>query len=193
MKPSKQSGKKKSKTPLYRNTLVVNLLGGPGCGKSTMSAGLFSELKWRNIDCELAAEYAKDAVWEERYKTLENQIYVFGKQHHRIFRLLGKVQVIITDSPLFLTPIYDSERRESLKELAINEINKCNNLNIVLVRDKHYNPNGRNHTESEAREIDKNIEKFLSDNDFGFNYIQGRRDGVYDLTQLVIKILNESK
>lgn len=43
-----------------KNTLVVNLLGGPGCGKSTGAAYIFSQLKMRNIDAELVTEFAKD-------------------------------------------------------------------------------------------------------------------------------------
>ncbi len=63
-----------------KSALIVNLFGGPGAGKSTMAAGLFSELKWRGINCELATEYAKEKVWEESYAIFENQIYIFGKQ-----------------------------------------------------------------------------------------------------------------
>ena len=45
-------------------TLVVNFFAGPGAGKSSMAAGLFAELKFRGVNCELATEYAKDKVWE---------------------------------------------------------------------------------------------------------------------------------
>ena len=36
-----------------KKTLFVNLFGGPGTGKSTLCAAVFSELKRRGIDCEM--------------------------------------------------------------------------------------------------------------------------------------------
>lgn len=174
--------------PKYKDTIVVNLLGGPGAGKSTMAAALFAKLKWGGIECELAAEYAKDLVWEKRNKTFENQVYIFGKQHHRIFRLLGQVEVIITDSPLFLTPIYDGEKRETLKKLVFEEAAKCNNLNIMVVRRKDYNPNGRNHTKSQATEVDKSVYHFLLDNDIPFECVDGTPAGV---DHIAIQVCNK--
>lgn len=159
-------------------TLVVNLLGGPGCGKSTTAAHIFAELKWKGIDCELASEYAKELVWEKRYKTFENQIYLFGKQHYRIYRLLGQVEVVITDSPLILTPIYDLERRESLKQLVLHEYNKVDNFNIFLTRRKQYVSNGRNHTEEEAKGVDRQILTFLKDNSLDYTTLDGDKDTI---------------
>ena len=37
---------------MSKNTVVVNLFGGPCCGKSTVASGLFYELKCLGIDCE---------------------------------------------------------------------------------------------------------------------------------------------
>ena len=48
-----------------KDTLVVNLFAGPGAGKSTGAAYIFSMLKMAGIDTEYVNEYAKDKVWED--------------------------------------------------------------------------------------------------------------------------------
>ena len=45
---------------------VINLFGGPGCGKSTTAADLFARMKLRGLSVELVTEYAKDVVWDEK-------------------------------------------------------------------------------------------------------------------------------
>lgn len=47
-----------------KNALVVNLFGGPGCGKSTTMARLFADLKTRGLNVEMVSEFAKDLVYE---------------------------------------------------------------------------------------------------------------------------------
>lgn len=41
-------------------TLVVNLFGGPGSGKSTGAAYVFARLKMLGYNAELVTEFAKD-------------------------------------------------------------------------------------------------------------------------------------
>ena len=43
-----------------KETLVINLFGGPGCGKSTTMARLFADLKARGYNVEMVSEFAKD-------------------------------------------------------------------------------------------------------------------------------------
>lgn len=141
-------------------TLVVNLFGGPGTGKSTIMADLFSRLKWQGYNVEMAPEFAKEKVWEESFRTLDNQVYIFGKQHHIINRLKGKVDVIITDSPLLLS-MYYGPVNSHLDELILWETAKNRNLNIFLNRKKGYNPAGRMQNEQEAEQIDSALRDML--------------------------------
>lgn len=147
-------GQKIPCTGCGRNTLVVNLFGGPGTGKSTTAAGIFSLLKQRGILAELIQEYAKDKVWELSSNTLRNQLYVFGKQHHRLWRVNGQVDVAVTDSPLLLSIYYGRENSDTFKTLVREEHAKLRNLNIYLRRVKSYEPSGRLQTEEEAKKID---------------------------------------
>lgn len=53
-------------------TIVVNLIGGPCSGKSTIASGLFYANKKLGINAELALEFAKDKVWEESFRTMDD-------------------------------------------------------------------------------------------------------------------------
>ena len=142
--------------------IVINLFAGPGSGKSTTCAGIFAKLKLAGINCEMALEYAKDKVWESSYEVLDDQIYVFGKQLHRIFRLKDKVEVVITDSPLLLSILYDKTENPYLRDLVLDQFGKFDNRNYFIHRDTDYNPKGRLQTESEAKEIDKVLINLLN-------------------------------
>ena len=54
------------------DTLLVNFYAGPGTGKSSTMAGVFSELKWMGVNCEMAPEFAKEKVWEGSLNILDN-------------------------------------------------------------------------------------------------------------------------
>lgn len=155
------------------NTLVVNLFGGPGCGKSTLAADIFAKLKWENINAELVTEFAKDLVWEERFNILTNQIYVLGKQMQRIDRLIGKVDVIITDSPILLSNIYNKNFSNDFNKLVFEIFAKYNNLNYYIQRIKPFHAKGRMQTESQAMEIDIAIKYMLMSNKIQYNNIKG--------------------
>lgn len=174
-----------------QKTLVVNLLGGPGSGKSSLRAGVFYDLKFRGIDCEEAPEYAKDLVWSKSQFTLGNQIKVFGEQHDRIFRLQGQVEVVITDSPLLLTPIYDQRESDTLRRLAMEEFNSMWNYTVFLKRCKPYNPNGRNQDEEGAKEIDRKIADFLLDNQIPFETTKGLAEGKDYIVKKVLMLLGK--
>lgn len=152
-----------------KETIVINLIGGSGSGKSTIASGIFYNLKKNNIDCEMALEFAKDKVWEESYRTLDDQIYVFGKQYHRLWKLLGKVDVIITDSPLILSAIYNKEQSDYFENFIIEQFKKFNNKVYFIERNpSQYQENGRMQNLEEAIEIDEKILDILKRNNISF-------------------------
>lgn len=163
--------------PQPRKTLVVNIFSGPGAGKSTMCAGIFSDLKHQGVECEMALEYAKDLVWQKRNFTFEDQLYLFAKQHHRIFCLLGQVDVVITDCPILLSPVYDGHNRKTLEKLIVEEHNKMWTYNVFLKRKKKYNPNGRIHNEAQAHTIDRKTLDVLDRNGIPYETADPSNEG----------------
>ena len=173
-----------------QQTLVVNCFGGPSAGKSTIATGVFSDLKFRGINCEYVNEFAKQLVWEERHQTFKDQIYIFGKQYHRIHRLLGQVEIIITDSPILLTIVYDGEKRKSLEQLVIEEHNKMWTYNVFLNRKKDFNPKGRLHDENEAKTLDLIIAEMLNEHNVIYEVFNGNPEGRDAIVKKVIMLLN---
>ena len=156
-------------------TLCCNLFGSPGSGKSTMAALVFSRLKILGVNCELVTEFAKDKTWEKNFSALSNQVYVFAKQYFRMDRCADQVDVIITDSPLALSPYYnkDPDIHKPLCELAVRISNKFNNLNYFIRRVKKYNPIGRNQTEDESNKIAVDLKNMLKDYDIPYVEVDG--------------------
>ena len=154
---------------------VANFFGSPGCGKSTLSAYCFAKLKMMGVNCELVTEFAKDKVWEKNNEALSNQIYIFAKQYYRITRCAEKVDVILTDSPLFLSPFYnkDPDIDEPLKDIVFKISQKYDNLNYFLRRVKKYNPIGRLQTEAESNEYGIRIKDMLKSYSIPFTEIDG--------------------
>ena len=174
---------------MEKNTIVVNLFAGPGAGKSTGAAYIFSKLKMAGVDAEYVTEFAKDKVWENNKDSLRKcQFYITGKQAWRMARCAGKVDIIVTDSPILLSAMYASDNPELVPGI-IYEYNKYRNINYFIDRVKAYNPNGRNQTLEEAKEIDKNLKDFLAMNCVVYNEVPGNEEGydsvVHDLLEML--------
>lgn len=168
--------------------IVVNLFAGPGSGKSTTAAGIFSILKLHEINCEYVPEFAKDLTWENRFKTLENQIYIFAKQQHRLWRMIDQVDVVVTDAPLIQGLAY-IEKKPSLTQLVMSQANEFNNLNFFLTRVKVYNPKGRFQTMEEAMELDTKIINTLMSNKIVFKDVHGDKNAINEIAQVVLNKL----
>lgn len=176
-------------------TLVINLFAGPGTGKSTTMAYIFSKLKYEGINCEMAPEYAKEVVWTDVNESkqlpgrLTDQIYIFGKQQNRIRRLNNKVQVVITDCPILLSLLYGKDKSDTFKQLVKETHNEFNNINIFLTRSKKYNPSGRLQNEEKAKELDSEIIDLLFENKIFTRVEYGTQEGGDNIVKLILETL----
>ena len=176
-----------------KQTLVVNIIAGPGARKSTMCAGIFFDLKSKGINCEIATEHAKDLIYNKDLDSIHDQIYLFGNQFHRIKRLLGEVDVILTDSPLVLQPVYDKEKRETFEQLVMEEMTKMWNYNVFLKRSGEHDPNGRIHNKEQSIEIDKKILDLLDKYNEGYETFEGTEDGKNKIVGKILSLLKYNK
>lgn len=152
-------------------TKVINFWGAPGSGKSTVASQVAGFLKTMGRECEIATEVAKDLVWDNNIDTLRDQLWVFAEQHRRLYRLLDKVEIIVTDCPLPLiisylrlpdryTKFEDSkEWKDSIEDLILDTYRLYDNMDFLLVNDGTHSNVGRVHDESAARELEKQISK----------------------------------
>lgn len=154
---------------------MVGMVAGPGTGKSTTAAGVFFELKQRGVNCELVGEYAKDVVWGRTTVTLGNQIYIFGKQYHRLWRLMGQVDVIVTDAPIIMSLYYGGKMGDTFKKLVLQTHHDMENMTYFLERVKEYNPAGRMQTEDEAREVDGVLRGLLDEHGIAYTPVRADR------------------
>jgi hypothetical protein len=172
--------------------LVVNLFAGPGAGKSTTAAAVFSELKQQHINCELVSEFAKAKVWEKSTDVLKDQIFVFGQQFHKQFVLEGQVDVLITDSPLLLSSIYhDGSFGHHFDQSIIYNFRRFNNLNFYLERVKPFNPKGRMQGLDAAKQYDQKIKNMLDELALPYHQLPGDRDAVAVIVDAVINSLSD--
>ena len=174
-----------------KKPIVINLIGAPGAGKSTGAAYIFSELKQKGVNCEYISEFAKDKTWENNSVALSYQPYVFGKQSYKMHRCREDVDVIITDSPLPLSIIYNKETgiQESLKSLVMDVFNTYRNLNFFVTRVKPYNPKGRNQTAEESDKLAPKIASLYDDLNINYSVIRGQKEDYQDVADYVWGIL----
>jgi ABC-type cobalamin/Fe3+-siderophores transport system ATPase subunit len=160
-------------------TTVVSLIGGPGCGKSTLASLLFYKMKLKNLNCELINEYIKEWVYAEiNPNGVFNQLFISANQFRKESLLFNKVEYVITDSPILLGIVYDYHYNKNYEILNVIleyiKIAKENNVEykyFYIKRSTKYNEVGRFQPEQEAIEIDELILKTLKALDIQYEIV----------------------
>lgn len=150
-------------------TVVVNMFAGPGAGKTTAAWEIASELKKRGYVTEYVPEYAKELVWDHRMELLdgsrEHQLQLLQEQEHRVQRLDGQVDFIVTDSPILLNTMYLSEGNEQEKQrysdAVYGRFSRYQNFCVFIQRSGSFEKAGRIHDLVQSRTLDRAIREML--------------------------------
>lgn len=182
-----------------KKTVVINILGGPGVGKTTIANELFVNLKKMGKDVEAVSEFAKELVWEKRNEAFDDRLYMHAEQNHRLMMMNGNLDYIITDSPLILTSIYNKfylkdkfpkAYNKMIDDVTMQTFNLYQNKTFYIERKVDYNTLGRRESESEALQIDKRIKKYLSDNKIPYYKISDRDDAAKQILTIILEDLH---
>lgn len=120
---------------------------------------------------------------------------MLAKQYFRMTRCESKVDVIITDSPLLLSLIYNTNKErlgENFDKLVIHLFNNYNNMNYFINRVKPYNPIGRLQTEEESNQLSIKIKSIFNSAGCDMIDINGDTNGYNKVVEDVIsKLVNK--
>lgn len=174
-------------------TIVVNLLGAAGSGKSTIAGEVFVKLKKLGIPSENIQEYAKSVVYEENYKRLNDQLFIYANQYHSMLIAKDSARVLVLDSPLLLSLFYNQNfaknavPEELFKELVMDGYSKFDNMNYFINRKHEYKQEGRYQTEEEAKKQEAQMREML----FNMNIDIKELDSSQPCADIIVKEVQE--
>lgn len=162
-----------------KNTIVINAFAGQGAGKTTSCLEVAEKLKKQGFVTEYVQEYAKELVYDNNLIMLdghyEHQFAILNEQMKRINRLYGKVDFIVTDSPILLNNTYLNEDKNTEVYSAYSDsVNKLyglyNNFNYFVERDTSvFEKEGRIHNFEQSIAIDNELKNMLHNNQIDFD------------------------
>lgn len=144
----------------------INLLGGPGLGKSTLAAFIFQQMKKEGYKIELVTEYIKTWTYIPRSPRSWDSFYCQMKQVHQEDVILRSgMPLIITDSPIFLGCFYAWHHGDPGVPMMLDVVKRFDqmypSLTILLDRGTiFYDPAGRYETQKQALEADQQLAIF---------------------------------
>ena len=115
-------------------SLLINIFGAPKSGKTTMMASITTFLKLRGAKCEMAPDFPKEVLYEERFSLLQRQLYILAVQEKRIYDLYKFSDVVVTDCPILHSVVYNHDQCKTLHPYIKELHESYNNLNIMMRR-----------------------------------------------------------
>jgi hypothetical protein len=158
---------------MHVKTHVVNLIGGPGVGKTTMAHLLVYLASIKHVSAAFVPEYVKSWALESRPFRPYDELYFLGKQARYESIHYGRSELIVTDKPLVMDVMYArkfspqlagavEQSVTSLMAMAEQELG-VRYANVVLKRVHPYQTHGRYQDEAGAREMDVDMVGILKE------------------------------
>lgn len=146
-------------------TIIVNPVAGPGAGKSTLAHNLFALMKAAGEKVEFVTEYAKELTYDEDWMMLSEQALVLREQERRQRRLRGKVDYVVTDSPLPVGLVYAPPPFDEpwFAERVWKAFDAYENFTVFVERVHPFQTYGRYHDEAESLELDARLRVLFKD------------------------------
>jgi len=177
-------------------TLRIGLVGAPGASKSTSAADVFVHCKRTGITVELVSEVAREEInkgW--KIKSIAEQFLINQKQREKEDIIPKEIQVMITDSPAFLTYYYALWNAECpsdenlimthLYSEFLKDLKRYDHV-IYLNRVKPYVKDGtRVQTEEESDEIGVHLKTLLDMHHVNYIELDGNEDAVKCIMQII--------
>lgn len=151
-------------------------------------------MKTDGYKVELVSEFAKELTFSDDMTRLKDQLLILAEQHHRMFRLQGKVDYVVHDSPINMGQVYLNDATIPAEEFKIFNnalFARYNNLNIFLQRnvEEHgYQEYGRSQDLQGAIELDEKIKLMLEENSIDFHIVKMGSEAVNDIYNIIQRI-----
>lgn len=175
-------------------TKVVNFIGAPSVGKSTMSSLVYAEMKMLHKSVEIVPEVAKWLIYKGQFDKLNNQYYVSSKQYNQVKALNGKVEYVIGDSGIFTGLYYNREYTNNMSDInktekmILSKNNEFDNIYIFIESNPEFafENEGRVHNEEQSKKIQIDLKDMLKEFKIPYKSFLSHRDSVAGIVQYIL-------
>lgn len=146
--------------------LVVNLIAGPGSGKTTVALGLASMLKQKT---GLQIEYCPEVIREYIYRKEDYIQEVVTSEQYEKLKIYqnAEIDILVQDCSLLNALVY-KEYSNVAKDYIFKMFNEFDNITYFIPRNKKYISKNREQSEDQALELDKKFIQVHEENNIGF-------------------------
>lgn len=172
-------------TPERYPTKVVNIIGGPGCGKSLFSAAIMLHLHQHGKTVEQVPDHARALVLRQAFDALRNQYQVALTQFRMLELLHGRVQYLLNENALPQMLYYNACYADNVCEVARTHAQILrwhalhDTINVLVERgDRPYVQAGRLQDAEGARAVDRELRMLLDREHIAHTIVRADLDAI---------------